>query len=165
MCAGACAAWRAGRNPTTGRASLQRNKRPACGPALGVWTLRKSVASPMYRPRRSRQSVRCVPDRNRTLRTARAQRSLHLQTRVQTANALNNSRYICAAVCVRCAQAVTRRRWIGWTGASSRICRAPAGTATCLAMTSHSQVKLSAPELHHDCMSVYILKVFGISGG
>ena len=48
-------------------------------------------------PTATRQSVRCVPDREATLRTARAQRCL--QTRIQTDNELKNSMFRGAASC------------------------------------------------------------------
>ena len=118
-------------------------------PALGVWNLGNSVDSSQTRasvPTATRPSVRCAPDREATLRTARAQRCL--QTRVQTDNALNNSRYISAASCADVDSPMMD--WMDWCLQSHLPCTA--GAAMCLAMSTHAQVMLSAPELHHDCM-------------
>ena len=126
--------------------------RPFCiwrVPHLGVKNLGKSVDSSQTRasvPTATRPSVRCAPDREATLRTAWAQRCL--QTRVQTDNALKNSMFRGASSCADGDSPVMN--WLDWC-LQSRL-PSTAGAATCLAMTTHAQVKLSAPELHHDCM-------------
>ena len=70
------------------------------------------------------------------------------QERRQNSNALNISRYNKSASCADSDSPVMN--WMDWCLQSRLPCTV--GAATCLAMTTHAQVKLSAPELHHDCM-------------
>ena len=93
-----------------------------------------------------RPSICCVPVMVRALGIAIAE-GTQLE-RSQTVDALKNRRYTSATL-----SASARSPMMNWMTTcllSHPTCIA--GAATCSAMTTHTQVKLSAPELHHHCM-------------